>query len=253
MKLLINMAAVISLCVPPLSVVNAKLSAPVMALAKQCAPEIHPLTMGYLVGHESSNSRFAINVNVRDGQARPPFKAPATLDEATAFVGWLETHGYNFDVGLGQINSANFRMLNVTASQLFDSCTNLRAAQTVLKTCYTAAVKIYPAGQVALRHALSCYNTGSLTAGIANGYVARVAAQMSQSTPLVPALRPDGAADTESDDINLPADDGSESHSARGEEAPKEGDADAFSSSGADAFGSSSAGAFNEKRASPGA
>lgn len=253
MKLLFNMAAVFSLCLPPLSVVNAKLSAPVMALAKQCAPEIHPLTMGYLVGHESSNSRFAINVNLRGGQARPPFKAPTTLEEAVSFVGWLETHGYNFDVGLGQINSANFRMLNVTASQLFDSCTNLRAAQTVLKTCYSAAVKIYPAGQVALRHALSCYNTGSLTAGIENGYVAKVTAQLSQSTPIVPALKPDGAADTESDDVGLPSDDDTESQSDQGEKAPNEGDADAFSSPGADAFGSSNAGAFNEKRASPGA
>ncbi|WP_318386841.1 lytic transglycosylase domain-containing protein [Enterobacter sp.] len=253
MKLLINMAAAISLCVPPLSVVNAKLSAPVMVLAKQCAPEVHPLTMGYLVGHESRNSRFAINVNVPKGQTRPAYKTPATLDEATALVTWLETHGYNFDVGLGQINSANFRMLNVTASQLFDSCTNLRAAQTVLKTCYASAVKIYPAGQVALRHALSCYNTGSLTAGITNGYVAKVTAQLAQSTPIVPALKPDGAADTDLDGINLPANVDTESQTAQGEEAPNEGDSDAFSSAGADAFGSPDAGAFNTKRASPGA
>lgn len=253
MKLLINLATVFSLCVSPLSVVNAKLSAPVMALAKKCAPDVHPLTMGYLVGHESSNSKFAINVNLANGQARPPFKAPATLDEALAFVDWLETHGYNFDVGLGQINSANFPKLNVTASQLFDSCTNLHAAQTVLKSCYASALKLYPAGQVALRHALSCYNTGSLTAGISNGYVAKVTAQMSQSTPIVPALKPDGAADTDSDDVSLPAGDETEGQSVQGERIPQEGDSDAFSNSSDDAFETRSAGAFEDKRASPGA
>jgi len=222
-----------------------------MALAKKCAPEIHPLTMGYIVGHESSNSHYAINVNLADGQAKPPFKAPATLEEAQAYVSWLATHGYNFDVGLGQINSANFPGLNVTASQLFDGCTNLRAAQTVLKTCYLKATKFYPAGQRALRHALSCYNTGSLTAGLTNGYVAKVAAQMAQPTPIVPALKPDGAADTDTDDV--PADNDPAVTSSDSPAKTQEGDGGAFSNPSVDAFGTANADAFGQKRASPGA
>ncbi len=251
MKLLVNMATVFALCVSPLASVNAKLSAPVMALAKKCAPEIHPLTMGYIVGHESGNSHFAINVNLAKGQAAPPFKSPATLQEAEAYVSWLETHGYNFDVGLGQINSKNFPGLNVTASQLFDGCENLRAAQTVLKACYLSATKVYPAGQQALRHALSCYNTGSLTAGLTNGYVAKVAAQMVQPTPIVPALKPDGTPDADIDDV--PADNDPAVTSSDKPATTQEGDGGAFSNPSSDAFGTANADAFSNKRASPGA
>lgn len=249
MKLLVNMATVFALCVSPLASVNAKLSAPVMALAKKCAPEIHPLTMGYIVGHESGNSNYAVNVNLAKGQAAPPFKAPATLEEAKAYVSWLETHGYNFDVGLGQINSKNFAYLNVTASQLFDGCENLRAAQTVLKTCYLSATKVYQPGQQALRHALSCYNTGSLTAGLTNGYVAKVAAQMVQPTPIVPALKSDAAAA----DDDVPVDNDPAVSSSDSTAETQEGDGGAFSQPSADAFGKPDAGAFSQKRASPGA
>lgn len=253
MKLLISMATVISLCVSPVSVVNAKLSAPVMALAKQCAPDIHPLTMGYIVGHESGNSNFAIGVNLEKGQTKPPFEPPKNQQEAVALVSWLTTHGYNFDVGLGQINSKNFPMLNVTASQLFDGCTNLRAAQKVLKTCYAKAVSQYPAGQIALRHALSCYNTGSLTAGISNGYVALVAAQVPQPTPTVPAFKPDGITDSDADVNDISSGSEPAGVSAESKEGSQVGDSDAFSNTSADAFDKANAGAFSEKRASPGA
>ena len=77
-------------------------------------------------------------------------------------------------MGLAQINSNNLVGLGLSVDDIFKPCINLRASQTILKACYDSALKSYPAGQVALRHALSCYNTGSLINGISNGYVTKV-------------------------------------------------------------------------------
>lgn len=48
---------------PLLANANGKLSMSVMALAKQCAPNVAPETVGYLVSHESRNNPFAVHVN----------------------------------------------------------------------------------------------------------------------------------------------------------------------------------------------
>ncbi|EAA7507589.1 lytic transglycosylase domain-containing protein [Salmonella enterica] len=225
---------------------NAELSAPVMALAKRCAPEVHPLTIGYLVSHESRNNPYAINVNVPKGTKSPLARQPRSLDEAVKTTKWLTAHGYNFDVGLGQINSANFPKLNVSAADLFNGCKNLEAAQYVLNYCYQLATKEYAPGQSALRHALSCYNTGSLTAGFTNGYVSKVVAQIGQSKPVIPALKADdGSTDVESVDTAI---DAVPVDAADGEEQPKDaGMTDAFSGSDKDAFGASDGDAFRQK------
>lgn len=58
---------------PLLANANGKLSMSVMALAKQCAPNVAPETVGYVVSHESRNNPFAVHVscyntgNQRDG------------------------------------------------------------------------------------------------------------------------------------------------------------------------------------------
>ncbi|HBV4265978.1 TPA: lytic transglycosylase domain-containing protein [Klebsiella pneumoniae] len=223
---------------------NAELSAPVMALAKRCAPEVHPLTVGYLVSHESRNNPYAINVNVPKGTKSPLARQPRSLDEAVKTAKWLTANGYNFDVGLGQINSANFQKLNVSSSDLFDSCKNLSASQSVLMYCYQLALKDYAPGQPALRHALSCYNTGSLTAGFKNGYVSLVVAQTGQSKPVIPALKADsGTAEVESTDTPITTDPAAEEDNTH----KKDGMTDAFGGSENDAFGKSDGDAFKQK------
>ncbi|KVX69108.1 hypothetical protein WT34_24340 [Burkholderia stagnalis] len=157
----------------------------IVALAKECYPNVSPVTMGSIVAHESTNRRFAINVN---GNYRLP-RQPATADEAGATIDWLESHGMNFDVGYGQVNSSNFASLGVTGRDLLDPCTNLKAAATVLTGCYARAVKDHGEGQTALLHALSCYNTGSQTRGFSNGYVKAVVAQV--RVLQIPALASD--------------------------------------------------------------
>ncbi|MCE4548092.1 MULTISPECIES: lytic transglycosylase domain-containing protein [unclassified Caballeronia] len=164
---------------------HAGTSADVMEIAKQCAPNVSPITMGSLVAHESKNNPIAINVN---GNYRLSSQ-PDTKEEAAQIIAKLEASGANFDVGYGQVNSANFLNLGVSGSDLLDPCVNLRASAAVLTACYSRAAQTYGEGQTALLHALSCYNTGSQSRGIANGYVSKVVAHVRALQ--IPALTDD--------------------------------------------------------------
>lgn len=161
-------------------------SADMMDLMGRCAPGIHPVTLSAVVRHESSGNPYAIGVN---GGARLA-RQPRTKDEAVATARMLQRKGVNFDSGLGQVNVRNVGWLGVSISDLFDPCVNLRSAATVLSDCYARATKARLTGQAAVHAALSCYNTGSLTKGLSNGYVAKVAAKAgaipSWSAPKLP-------------------------------------------------------------------
>lgn len=217
---------------------QAELSASVLALAKTCAPDVAPETLGYLVSHESMNNPFNLNVNEKGYVIK---KAPTSKAEAMQLIEELEREGRNYDVGYGQINSGNFEWLGVTAESLLDGCNNLRASSKVLAVCYRRAVNEFGEGQQALRHALSCYNTGSLTKGFENGYVAKVVAQANNK---IPALL---------GDAELTAGSPDETHEA--ETAPQTtrplGTPDAFAAAPGDAFSHSDPDAFQAAQESP--
>jgi len=149
-------------------------------LARECAADVHPDTLAAIIKTESSFNPFAININ---GDQQLP-RQPADVDEAIATAAYLSENAYNFDAGLGQINSANVATFNMSWADVFEPCANLAAAARVLTECFARTSDADP--QVSLRQALSCYNTGSLTRGHQNGYVARV----ERSAGIVPALIP---------------------------------------------------------------
>lgn len=155
----------------------------ILRLAKRCAPNVDARTMRDIIAVESSGRRFAINVN---GDYQLP-RQPRSEQEAVKAIRWLEKNNYNYDVGLGQVNSANFDWLGVTGRELLNACANLRAAATVLTGCYSRAVRQVGEGQTALKRALSCYNTGSPKDGFKNGYVGKVVATARKVH--VPALK----------------------------------------------------------------
>lgn len=198
------------------------ISGSVIALAKRCAPNVHPLTMAYLVANESSNRRYAINVN--DGEQLT--SQPGSLAEAKEAIEQLERKGVNYDVGYGQINSSNFDWVGASGVELFDACTNLRASQQVLMDCYKRALNGGVSPQTALRDALSCYNTGSMEAGYANGYVASV--ESIADTQQVPELLP--GRDTRS------SEDGDVQRRSKQQNESGFGEPDAFASESNDAF-----------------
>ena len=137
-------------------------------LVMACAPLVHPVTAHALVAVESGFNPNAIGVV---GGALE--RQPRNRDEAVATATALQENGWNFSVGLSQINVGNFRRLGLTIPAAFDACGNLRAMQKILGECFERADS-GDATQRNLRRALSCYYSGNFTTGFRHGYVNRV-------------------------------------------------------------------------------
>ena len=81
--------------------------AAITALAQQCAPEVATEAVVPLVVTESGGNDLSINVN------KGPRVRASTLAEGAALVRRYMAAGYTVDVGLAQVNSANFARLGV--------------------------------------------------------------------------------------------------------------------------------------------
>ena len=142
-----------------------------LALALTCAPQVDPRTAQALVAVESSGNPYAIGVVGGVLLRQPQHQA-----EAIATAKALQAAGWDFSLGLAQINVRNLRLLGLSVEQTFDPCTNLRAMQTLLGECLQRAQGAKrEADQLHLRRALSCYYSGNFTTGFEHGYVRRVA------------------------------------------------------------------------------
>ena len=137
-------------------------------LALRCAPSVAIDTLAALVKTESSFNQFAIGV------VGGSVKQPQNLQDAILIVTRLVAEKRNFSVGLGQINKSNFLSLGLTAEQLFEPCTNLKATAKILGKCYARMSKKGLGEARALSDALSCYYSGNDTVGYKHGYVKRV-------------------------------------------------------------------------------
>jgi type IV secretion system protein VirB1 len=109
------------------------------------------------------------------------------FSDASLWIG----HGDSVDIGVMQINSANFSALGLTVRTALDPCASLAAGAAVLQAAYggggTSADQ-----QVALLMALSRYNTGSPLKGIMNGYAHTV--MMNAEANALPILAADSPA-----------------------------------------------------------
>lgn len=139
-----------------------------LTLAMTCAPQVHPDTARAIVTVESGFNRYAIGVVGGALERQPRSRA-----EALATINALAAAGWNYSVGLGQINAANFARLGLTPESALEPCVSLAAMQTVLRECYDRA-NGGSTQQIALRRALSCYYSGDFTTGLRHGYVGRV-------------------------------------------------------------------------------
>ncbi|WP_244106877.1 lytic transglycosylase domain-containing protein [Burkholderia cenocepacia] len=168
-----------------------------MSLAHDCAPQIAPATMAAIVLTESGLNPYAIGVV--HGRLR---RQPSNVAEAVATIRALEAGGWNFSVGLAQVNRANWLAYGLSAENAFEPCRNLAAGAAILHRCFTAAVTTqkfhvgtdYQADvQAALRASLSCYASGNFSTGYRTGYVQRVvenASAQASSDSSVPAIAP---------------------------------------------------------------
>jgi len=140
-------------------------------LVAACAPRIHPATAAALVRVESSFNPYAIGV-VDGLLARPPRRRAEAIATAAA----LQRDGWNFSVGLAQINVHRWPSVGLTLETAFDPCANLRAMQEILIECFARAKPARARDQDALGAALSCYYSGDFETGLRQGYVRKVVA-----------------------------------------------------------------------------
>ena len=141
---------------------------PLAALLLSCAPLVAADTAQALIRVESSGNPFAIGVV---GGAL--MRQPTHLAEAVATATALERAGWNFSVGLAQINKHNFARYGLTTASAFEPCANLIAMQGILGECFARANRRGPE-QRALRDAFSCYYSGNFMTGHQHGYVDKV-------------------------------------------------------------------------------
>jgi len=164
-----------------------------LALAQQCAPDVSPLTMAAIVQVESSRNPYAIGVV---GGKLP--RQPRTKGEALAAVRQLKADGFNYSVGISQVNRYNLHAYGLTEESAFDACANLRAGSRILQECYGRALAKMPGReQQALHAAFSCYYSGNFKRGFVPdrpgepSYVAKVVAQagkIAAAPQVVPAV-----------------------------------------------------------------
>lgn len=123
--------------------------------------------MHHVVQVESSYNPYAIGV-VGGRLARQP----RSLPEALATVRMLERRGYDFSLGLAQVNRPNLRKYGLASyARAFETCPNLQAGARILAECNARAGGDWG-------KAFSCYYSGNFSAGYRDGYVQKVFASM---------------------------------------------------------------------------
>jgi type IV secretion system protein VirB1 len=150
------------------------------ALLQHCAPQTDVRTLAAIVAVESSGDSWAIRDPIANRAVHP-----RSYDEAVATAGRLLSRGARVSVGLSQVLLPRN---GLSASTLLGSpCANLRAGANILADAYGEQLRLVRAPateegqQLALRRALSVYNSGTATG--APAYTARVLAAL--SSPLV--------------------------------------------------------------------
>lgn len=145
-------------------------------LIEQCAPEVAPHILERIIKVESSFNPYAIGVVGGRLARQPKNKA-----EALATVHALHSSGWNFSMGLGQINRYNLNKYNLDYESVFDPCLNIRTAAAIYNECLQRAMLKFNTNEAMLA-AYSCYYSGNFTRGFQNenggkgSYVQRILA-----------------------------------------------------------------------------
>lgn len=119
--------------------------------------------MTHVVGVESSFNPFAIGVV--GGRL---VRQPRSLEEAVATASQLERDGYDFSLGLTQVNRRNLVAQGLGSYEAaFAACPNLAAGARILADCHRRAGGDWG-------KAFSCYYSGNFQRGFQDGYVQKV-------------------------------------------------------------------------------
>ena len=125
------------------------------------------VVMQHVANVESSHNPYAIGVV--GGRL---VRQPENLPEALATVRMLESRGYNFSLGLAQVNRYNLGKYGLESyEKAFQACPNLRAGSRILANCRAHAGNDWG-------KAFSCYYSGNFVTGYRLGYVQKIFASM---------------------------------------------------------------------------
>lgn len=123
--------------------------------------------MHHVVRVESSYNPYAIGV-VGGRLARQP----KNLAEALTTVRMLEAKGYNFSLGLAQVNRYNLGKYGLDSyEKAFEACPNLQAGSRILAECHGRSSGDWG-------KSFSCYYSGNFVTGFRHGYVQKIYASM---------------------------------------------------------------------------
>ena len=119
--------------------------------------------MQHIVHVESGSNPYAISVV--GGQL---VRQPQNLGEALATVQMLDAKGYNYSLGVAQVNRANLGRYGLDSfEKAFEVCPNLAAGARILAACYASSGGNWG-------EAFSCYYSGNFVTGYRDGYVQKV-------------------------------------------------------------------------------
>jgi type IV secretion system protein VirB1 len=125
--------------------------------------------MHHVVQVESSYNPYAIGVV--GGRL---VRQPKNLPEALATVRMLESRGFNFSIGLAQVNRYNLDKYGLDSyEKAFDACANLSAGSKILAECYRRAGGDWG-------KSFSCYYSGNFSTGFRHGYVQKIYSSIRQ-------------------------------------------------------------------------
>ncbi|WP_174236059.1 transglycosylase SLT domain-containing protein [Rhodanobacter sp. L36] len=138
-----------------------------MSCPNQTAPAD---VMRHIVHVESGYNPFAIGV-----VGAQLVRQPQNLDEAVATAQMLEANGYNYSLGVAQVNRNNLSKYGLdTYAKAFNTCLNLSVGSRILNECYARSGGNWG-------KAFSCYYSGDFVTGFSQGYVQKVYDSMNLS------------------------------------------------------------------------
>jgi type IV secretion system protein VirB1 len=119
--------------------------------------------MQHIVNVESGKNPYAIGVV--GGQL---VRQPQNMDEAVVTAQMLESKGYNYSLGIAQVNRNNLGKYGLDSyEKAFSVCSNLAAGSQILAECYNSSGGDWG-------KAFSCYYSGNFVTGYRTGYVQKV-------------------------------------------------------------------------------
>lgn len=145
------------------------------AIALQCGPEVATEVIQRIITVESSYNPYAIGVV--GGRLQ---RQPKTKEEAVVTAKYLASNGWNFSMGLGQINRYNLSKYGLDYDSVFEPCNNLKAAAAIYQDCFDRAAKNSDFASARMK-AYSCYYSGNFSRGFiadpgsSSSYVERIA------------------------------------------------------------------------------